>query len=654
MGIFFRGDRNADSPATSKIFLGFLFYLSLLLAGYCFWPATSGPFVFDDFPNLRNLEQLGGAINRDTLGYYLYSFIDNPGRPLSALSFLIEDSTWPTYPEAFKRDNILFHLLAGCLVFWLSQMLARLRTPDALQAATIGLICTAMWLLQPMQLSATMLVVQRMNILSSIFMLAGLIAYLKILDLEHLSQFVRVAAAGIALAIFGLVAFLCKENGILVFAYAAVLNFTLLRERIVLFSKLNRRLLIWGVWSPLLLLSSIALLYRDSILQGYDYRDFTLAQRLLTEPRILFEYLHTIVLPRLGGQGIFHDDFVLSHSLLDPPSTLIAVIGICALAGSALWVRRRMPIYSFAVLWFLAGHLLESTVIALELYFEHRNYLPMLGPLFALASLPFTAALKYRNAAFVVLAVWLGTAGLLTRYNAGIWGDGGKLAMVWAQQSPNSVRAVQAVAGYHFDRGEYEEAKATLDAGIARLPQHRELVFQRMLADCGTIGLHPGQWQQLEHAASLAADARVIPEVITAFRNEATNGRCRGTITPADVRRLINTLLANPAFQRTPETKGFLHYELAQLDVADRNLDGMMRQMDLSNEFRPNPLVPREQAIYLLTAGLPSQALQYLDHSDNTPLPWFKALVLDIKKKNQPLRASAIKMQQTLQHKLSP
>ena len=636
------------------IFTGLLFYVLLLLTAFCFWPAITGPFVFDDFPNLQNLEQLGGVVNRDTLGYYLYSFVDNPGRPLSALSFLIEDSTWPAYPEAFKRDNILFHLLAGCLVFWLAQLLARSRTADATKAATIALACTALWLLQPMQLSATMLVVQRMNILSSIFMLAGLIAYLKILDGERLSQFMCVAAAGITLALSGLIAFLCKENGLLIFAYAAALNFTLLRERVASFTIFNRRLLVWGVWSPLLLIGALAILHRDSILQGYDSRDFTLAQRLLTEPRILFEYLHTILLPRLGGQGVFHDDYIFSQSLFDPPVTAVALLGVIALIASALWARRRAPLYSFAVLWFLAGHLLESTVVALELYFEHRNYLPMLGPLFALASLPWLVPRKYRNAAIAVLVVWLGTAGLLTRYNAGIWGDRGKLALAWAQQSPDSVRAIQAVSGYYYDLGDTQRAIQNLDAGIARLPQHKELVFQRILADCGIHGLTRAQWQRLETAAATSDDARVIPEVISTFRKEALTGRCNGSIDTADVRRLIEILLSNPEFQRTPETKGFLHYELAQLAFADRNLDEMMRQMDLSNEFRPNPLVSREQAIYLLTAGLPDQALEYLDRSDNTPLPWFKAWVLDIKHKNQPLRRSAVEMQETMRHQASP
>ena len=46
-----------------------------------------------------------------------------------------------------------------------------------------------------------------------------------------------------------------------------------------------------------------------------------------------------------------------------------------------MW-KNRFPILSFGILWYLAGHLLESTVIRLQIIFEHRNYLPSYGPLF--------------------------------------------------------------------------------------------------------------------------------------------------------------------------------------------------------------------------------------------------------------------------------
>jgi len=67
------------------------------------WPGISGPFLFDDFPNLQNLREVGDSFTRESLGRYLAAWQGNPGRPLAALSFLIEDHAWPTDPAtAFK------------------------------------------------------------------------------------------------------------------------------------------------------------------------------------------------------------------------------------------------------------------------------------------------------------------------------------------------------------------------------------------------------------------------------------------------------------------------------------------------------------------------------------------------------------------------
>jgi hypothetical protein len=628
--------------------IGLCLWLLLGLAALCLWPAITGPFVFDDFPNLQNLAQLGGHVTPGSVGYYLYAFVDNPGRPLSALSFLIEDSTWPTFPAAFKRDNILFHLVAGCLVFWLALRLCRLSPRTAARAPLIALACAAMWLLQPMQLSTLMLVVQRMTILSAVFTLAGLLVYLRVLESTRLSDFGRVALAGIALALFAVVAILCKENGILIFAYASAINLTLLQPTIARLLPGNRRLLLWGCASPLLLLAALAAANAQSIVQTYAYRDFTLAQRLLTEPRILFDYLGTIVLPRLSGQGIFHDDYVVSRSLFQPVSTIFAVAGVLALAASALWLRRRHPLYAFGVLWFLAGHLLESSVVALELYFEHRNYLPMIGPLFALAAWLSTVRPAWLKAAALVLAVWIGTAALLTRYNAGIWGDAGKLALVWAQQSPSSMRAVQMLAGYQANTGDLAAARATLDAGIAHLPSQPDLKFQRVLLDCIDRGITREQWQRLLRTAASSPYSRGIPDSVSAFNRQLADGGCHGTLSRDEVRELIAVLLENPHYRSDDDSRGYLHYELARLALADHDLDALMHELDLSYRFRPNPLIPREQAIYLLTAGLPGPALEYLDRSDNAPQPLLKEWLLDIRAKNAPLRQSALKMQAAL------
>ncbi len=623
----------------------------LLATAAAFWPALTGPFVFDDFPNLENLRQLEGRIDRDSVGLYLYSFVGNPGRPLAALSFLIEDASWPTSPEAFKRNNVLFHLLCGCLVFLLTRNLATEDTRSAPLAPWIALACTAMWLLHPFQVSTTMLVVQRMTVLSAFFVLCGLLLYLRALSAQRLPPFWRVALAGTALAVFGVVAFLCKENGVLVFAYAIVLNATLLGDRLRALPALPRRLLLWGSAAPMLLLVVLAALRIDGIVAEYAFRDFTLGQRLLTECRILLGYLGSILLPRLQGNGIFHDDYAVSRSLLDPATTLPAVLAVAALLGSALWLRRRAPLYAFAVLWFLIGHSIESSVIALELYFEHRNYLPMIGPLFALASLLLRAQSRHRVAAISILCVWLAAAATSTRLDATIWGDRGRIAQVWAQQSPGSPRAIQMLASYYADSGDTLQARKVLDAGIRRLPQKHGLQMQRITLDCLERGVTRGQWRDMLRLAALPGYDRALPTLATAFVQQVVDaGNCHGTVSHRDVRDLVMAVMHNPAYA-DDDSQGYLHYELSRLALVDRDLDLLMRHMELSNRYRPNPLVVRDQAIFLLTAGLPREALARLDASEQAPIPLFKRWLLDMPSRNASLRASAERMQAQISQK---
>ena len=90
-------------------------------------------------------------------------------------------------------------------------------------------------------------------------------------------------------------------------------------------------------------------------------------------------------MPDLTAMGFYHDDFPISQGLLEPPSTLPAILGILALTLGAVLLRRRNPVVAFGILFFLIGHSMESTIIALELIYEHRNYVPSFGPLLGFA-----------------------------------------------------------------------------------------------------------------------------------------------------------------------------------------------------------------------------------------------------------------------------
>src|SRR5690606_9814090 len=238
---------------------------------------------------------------------------------------------------------------------------------------------------------------------------------------------------------------------------------TIWRAQTTLLTPWARRLL----WTGLLLpAAAVAHVLVQRVLHAPDGhftgRNFGLWERLMTEGRVLVDYLTLIVAPRLSSSSLYYDDYVISTGLLAPASTLPAVLLVLGLLAGGVWARRRYPLVAFAALWFLAGHLIESTVVALEIYFEHRNYVPLFGPAFAAATLAVNATGKLRKPAIAGLACWLALAAGLAHLQARTWGSEEKLATYWHIEHPTSLRAQQQYAQYLVKAGRWDEARTVL------------------------------------------------------------------------------------------------------------------------------------------------------------------------------------------------
>ncbi|MGH8655799.1 MAG: hypothetical protein ACREYE_28090 [Gammaproteobacteria bacterium] len=190
----------------------------------------------------------------------------------------------------------------------------------------------------------------------------------------------------------------------------------------------------------------------DWLLASYDYRTFDLWERLMTEGRVIWFYLSLILLPRLSALGLYHDDIAISRGLLDPLSTLWAILGLFALLAIALRMRRKAPILSFGILFFLAGHSMESTIFSLEIAHEHRNYIPMIGILLILfyhllhLGLAPKLILLWRSSACVFL-IFMAS---LTALRANAWGDPLDHVLLDAAYHPTSSRVNYEAGQLYF------------------------------------------------------------------------------------------------------------------------------------------------------------------------------------------------------------
>jgi tetratricopeptide (TPR) repeat protein len=184
---------------------------------------------------------------------------------------------------------------------------------------------------------------------------------------------------------------------------------------------------------------------------NFSSRDFNLYERILTESRVLIFYLKMIIIPSVQELGLYHDDYTLSHGLLAPPTTLFSLLALAALLLTSLLLLGKRPLVSLGILWFFTGHLLESTIIPLEIAHEHRNYLADYGILLAATCAIAQATLK-KLEPFTRIPVPLLFI-LLFAYTTWLrseqWSDNVNHSIYEARHHPDSHRAVYSAGRIH-------------------------------------------------------------------------------------------------------------------------------------------------------------------------------------------------------------
>lgn len=601
------------------------------------WQGLHGPFVFDDMPNLGALSKAGPIDSWQSLGIYLSEARSFPGRPLSMLSFVPQQNDWPDNPFPFKLVNLALHFLNAVLVFLLIRFVVRAMSfADRRRATVVALIAAAAWLVHPIQLSAVFLVVQRMTLLSTSFVLLGLITYLHGVLSEDKRPLVRAAWMAAGIGIFGVLAILCKETGAMLPVYALALDATLLRrqtEALPTTLRWWRRGLLYT--APILLLSYI-LIWQPGLHEAIPIRNFTVAERLLTEARVLLDYLGKIVLPRYADFGIYHDDFTVSRGLFDPWTTAPAILAVLSAVGAAFWKRKQWPLFSFAVFWYLGGQLMESTAVPLEIYFEHRNYLPIAGPILALTlAVAGTPAGLVRRVTLLAAGIWLGACLLASALYAQVWSDAGKLAHFWAVAHPGSVRAQGDLAEWLFRAGDSNGARAVMEKISSQNERDVGLAMNLLLLDCLSGNATPDQVASVRSQAALANWSSVAYQSLASLQTVASQKRCGSVLDDNAWLSLSDALLANPAFRADPVAMGNLHYQRHSLAVSRGDLSIALAELQQTAAIDPDPEIVRLQAKYLADAGLYQQAIQTLRNYDPATRPLLRRLLVDDASINQ-------------------
>lgn len=600
----------------------------LICAFLLYQPGENGNFFFDDYPTLESIGANGGIHNIKGMMQFLTSGDAGPsGRPLSLLSFLIDANDWPASAQSFKRTNILLHLLNATLVCWLSLMLARMISLRETPSTVTALLTTAIWLLHPLHASTVMVIVQRMTELMAAFVLAGMIAYLhgrKILNEKPVKGYLWMSAG---IAVSGILATLSKENGVLLLIYVGVIESFLLQPTGLPPPPY------WKRWATLFLAAPIAILCLyfafkwPAYALSYSLREFSPYERLLSETRVLSIYIKNIILPSLGQTGIYHDSFPPSRGFLSPPSTLISSIFLAILFGIALRLRNLHPVISLGIIWFFAGHLLESTFLPLELFFEHRNYVPMVGPFFALAYYVTRVPAKYKIPALSGIALYISLLGTITYQSAQLWGNTEAQAEIWAQEQPHSIRAQQSAAQYWTSKGDMLRARNHFVEGLKYNPTDTGLVLQLIQNMCAHGDLPAGFTEKNLKTLRTGARNNSAPDTIKKLIGLHEESSCP-QLTIMDIHAMIDALLANPHFPEA-QSKMTLLTQKSRLYRLELDLNNTVEYLNLAYNAQPKVDLALLAAYWLTTAGLfdkASEEIQKARQLDTSGLPWQRGI----------------------------
>ena len=350
---------------------------------------------FDDYPNIvdnprihlkdikyKNVKEalFAGYDDGQYLGQRLY-------RPVSMLSFALNWYMGEDNVIGYHIVNNIIHLLTTLFLFLTVLKLfvsPNLKGKYQRNEYAIAFLTTILWAVNPVQSQAITYIVQRMASLAAMFYIIGIYFYLK----ARLSDagYKRLLFIAVCLLSFFL-ALGSKENTATFPIAVAIIEILFFQD---LSDRTTKKIVTGTITIICIFMATfLTILYIKgniaNVLKGYENRPFTLGERLMTEPRIIMYYLSQIFYPMASRLSLVHD-IKISTSLFKPWTTIPSILAIISLLGIGFSQTIKKPIIAFSIFFFFINHIIESTIIPLELIYEHRNYLPSFFLFFPVAT----------------------------------------------------------------------------------------------------------------------------------------------------------------------------------------------------------------------------------------------------------------------------
>ncbi|MDY6905808.1 MAG: tetratricopeptide repeat protein [Thermodesulfobacteriota bacterium] len=445
------------------------------------------PFLFDDKPNISenphirmtdlSFSEIMDA-TRSVSGY----------RPLPNISFAFNYYFHQYDTFGYHTINLAIHLATAFLLFLVArQTLQQLNQESAL----LPLLAAILWLVNPVHTQSVTYIVQRMTSMAAMFYLLSLFLYIKART-NRMKQS-RMSTGIIILLVMSVVSGLCALASKQI---AATLPVFIFLYEWYFFRDLNitwlKRQIKW-IFILSMAIVVIALIYLgksplEKILSMYDKQDFSMGQRLLSEPRVIMHYLSLLFFPH-PTRLIIDYDLIASTALLRPATTALSIAALSGLVFTAFATAKRYRLLSFAILWFLGNLAIESSFIGLALVFEHRTYLPSTFLFIAIVPI-ITYRIPLRAITIALFCCLIAVGGYWTWQRNYDWRDAVSFWLDCTEKRPDTARAFNNLGIAYRSTNEFKKALPAFQTAIEKDP-----TFERAYNNLGIILRDAGEAQ---------------------------------------------------------------------------------------------------------------------------------------------------------------
>ncbi|MGV6825997.1 MAG: hypothetical protein ACWA5Q_03380 [bacterium] len=583
-----------ESLQTSNRSIANLIWIILLFVAMVFTytaynQSSDAGWTFDDAIVLGNLSSVNDISSASSFIFHNQHISIN-GRPISMATFLLNKDDWPDNPAGFRQLNYIIHLLNALLIFLIAGAISK-EIPDlSTNSTAFASLLSITWMLHPFLASTSFHLIQRMTLLSAFFTLIGILIYLWGRKRVDQGTFWSYAAMISGLFIGIVVGSLAKENAILTAFFLLSLEATILRKYFPALPGKFRPLLLFLLWGPVIFVAGYAVYYGIFKLEDtYYYREFTPVQRLASEAVILFDYLGQVIFPDIFRMGPIQDDSdrIRSFDIL----SISAIVFWLTAVVVAIYIRKSRPFISFAILLFLTAHLLESTIFSLELYFEHRNYLAIIGIISLLVGAAWRTPKSIFRGLSILVPIVLG--GLLWQLHS-LWSNPKEAAINTYQNHPSSTRATQNLVSALLKQNDMAAAYKILVESYVTQTSNAALASNLMQFQClnSNVNARNRLLKIMNSNAESMTFSRSTSGALHKTVDQIYNGNCNH-LTPEELIQFTRNLLRNPRYKDTSQQNVLsgviirtLEYQGDHLAVLDERMTLMAIDPTLDNAKR--------------------------------------------------------------------